>query len=241
MIPTLTGSLCFHLRKNLGGELEKVRTVKWRSYFGVRFVVVSHREPERVCHTSQSFVVRLLNRLRSVWSVQQREMRNRVWQSAVTSDDHWDFWSLDRSNETALCLIKSLLSVLLLPVSVFIAPSFNPLLLSVSQFICRVRCCLSSAVDSLSLYVVRFFYFVRFVPWKPGSSCITAVLPPRGGDAWKVGWPARGRVALLSDAGAREWSKSRISGVADRSQTCVCLNPPQNEEPSSSLLFFKAE
>lgn len=57
--------------KNLHGELEKVRTVKWRSYFGVGFVVVSHREPERVCRTSQSFVVRLLNRLRSVWSVQR--------------------------------------------------------------------------------------------------------------------------------------------------------------------------
>lgn len=66
-------------------------------------------------------------------------------------------------------------------------------------------------------------------------------LPPRGRDAWKVGWPARGRVALLSDADAQEWSPSRIGGVADCSQTCVCLNPPQKEEPSSSLLFFKAE
>lgn len=142
-------------------------------------------------------------------------MRNRVWQSAVTSDDHWDFWSLDRSNETALCLIKSLLSVLLLPSSVFIAPSFNPLLLSVSQFICSARCCLSSAVDSLSLYVARFFYFVRFVPWKPGSSCITA-------PAWKVGWPARGRVALLSDADA-----TGMMEVADqrrcRLQPDLCL------------------
>lgn len=61
-----------HLSKNLLGKPEKVRTVKWRSCFGAGFVVVSHREPERVCRTSRSFVVPLLNWLRSVWSVQQK-------------------------------------------------------------------------------------------------------------------------------------------------------------------------
>lgn len=88
-------------------------------------------------------------------------------------------------NETVLCLIKSLLSVLLLPISLFIAPSFNLPLLSISLFICRVLCCLSSTVDSLSLYAVRLFYFAA-------SSCgsLTAhasqPLPPCGMDAGKV-------------------------------------------------------
>lgn len=82
------------------------------------------------------------------------------WQSAVTSDDCWDFWSLDWHNETALCLIKSPFSVLHFSISLFIALPFNLPLLCFSQFICHVLRCLSSAVDSLSPYVVRLLYFI---------------------------------------------------------------------------------
>lgn len=57
---------------------------------------------------------------------------------------------------------------------------------SPSLFICRVLCCLSPAVDSLSLYVVRLFYFAA-------SSCgsltvhASQPMPPCGMDAGKVG------------------------------------------------------
>lgn len=98
---------------------------------------------------------------------------------------------------------------------------------SPSLFICRVLCCLSPAVDSLSLYVVRLFYFAAS---SCGSLAVHASqpMPPCGMDAGKVGGAAIGRVSLLSDTDTREWSKSQNNGVADCSQTSVCIKPPSH-------------
>lgn len=147
-------------------------------------------------------------------------MGSKVWQSAVTSDHHCkrDFWSLDRHNEAVLCLIKALLSVMLLPVSLFIAASLNLPLLSIALFICRMLCCLSCSVDFLSLYVALSFYLAASSHGNLAARA-SQPMPPCGTDEGRVGWAAIDRIWVLSDSNARErvfsLSMSQNNGDAD--------------------------
>lgn len=211
--------------KNLRGELEKVRTVKWRSYFGVGFVVVSHREPERVCRTSQSFVVRLLNRLRSVWSVQKK--RHGKQSLAICSHFRRSLGFLKSRLaqwNSALPYQKSSLGVAsshLLVYCSIVQPS-PPLHLYLSA----VRFVAYPPLLTLFLFMWCVCFILQLHPVEASqfmhhSRCLLA--------AWmreKSVGPAIGRVSLLSDTDTREWSKSQNNGVADCSQTSVCIKLP---------------
>lgn len=115
---------------------------------------------------------------------------------------------------------------MLLPISLFTAPSFNLPLPSISLFICRVLCCLSCTVDSLSLYVMLLFY--RAASFR-GSLAAHASqpMPPCGTDAGKVRRTAIDRISVLSDTDARgrvfSLSESQNRGDADCGTTSVSI------------------
>lgn len=168
-------------------------------------------------------------------------MGNKVWQSAVTSDDHWGFWSLDWEMKQCSALSK-----------VFSRCCFPPspcLLLHRSTFPFSPSSSLSAVCFVAYPPLLTLFLFMRCI-------CFILQLHPAEASqlmhhsrcllaAWmreKSVWPAIGRVSLLSDTDAWEWSKSQNSAVADCSQTSVCIKPPKlrwNEVPSSSLPLSK--
>lgn len=167
--------------------------LKWRRWelcsedlfleWGV-FVVVSHREPERVCRTSQSFAVRLWNRLRSVWSFQQREMgkqslaicshfrrslrggfvksRLAQWNSALPYQR--SFLSDAFSHLLVYCSVAQPSPPLHLPVYLLCA------VLLILHCWLSFPLCVSSVLSA------------RSIPWNPHSSCIIA--GPGAGERW---------------------------------------------------------
>lgn len=171
-------------------------------------------------------------------------MGSKVWQSAVTSDNHCkrDFWSLDWHNEAVTYQSSSLSDASsCLPVYCCIVQPSPPLHLSVypPHAVLLIPLCWFSFSLCGAFVLSR-----RFIPWKPRGSCITTDASLWHG--W-VGWTAIDRIWVLSDSNARErvfsLSMSQNNGDAECGSTSVPIKTAHHQwnEVPSSFVSHKAE
>lgn len=228
---------------NVWGEVEKLITVKWRSYFRVGFVVASHGEPKQVCRTSQSVVLRLWSRLQPVWSVRERDMGNKVFRRSLR--EGFLKSRLEMKQRSALsklfsqwCFFPS--PCLLLHRSTFSSPQ--------SLCLSAVCCVAYPALLTLFLFMWCFCFIVPLHPVEASRLMHHSRLPPCGTDAGKVRRTAIERISVLSDTDARgrafSLSESQNCGDGDCGSTSVSIKngfPPMERRTFFLFASHKAE